>query len=120
MTPVHSYISNRNRTIMKTKLFIKGPIPLWWLTIANRSGGCTSAVAILLWFYDGMNEGQPFKLTWRLDEVTGISRQARQRALRKLEGAGLIQLTIRHGASPIVRIIKDFKDEYESKGVWGV
>ena len=104
---------------MQTKYFIKGPIPLSWLIKANRLGGCTSAVAVTLWFYDGIHHGEPFHLTWRLDDVTGISRQARQRALRKLEGAGLIQLTIRHGASPIVRIIKDFKDEDETTGGMG-
>ena len=104
---------------MKTKYFIKGPIPLSWLIKANRLGGRTSAVATTLWFYDGINHGQEFRLTWRLDDVTGISRQARQRALKKLESAGLIQLTIRHGASPIVRIIKDFKDDYEDIGGYG-
>ena len=104
---------------MKKKYFIKGSIPLSWLIKANRLGGCTSAVATTLWFYDGINHGEPFHLTWRLDDVTGVSRQARQRALRKLEGAGLIQLTIRYGASPIVRIIKDFKDEDEPTGGMG-
>ena len=119
MTPVNCYISNRNKAIMKTKYFIKGPIPLSWLIKANRLGGCTSAVATSLWFYDGINHGEPFRLTWRLDDVTGISRQARQRALKRLEAAGLIHLTIRHGAFPVVRIIKDFEDEYEDIGGYG-
>jgi hypothetical protein len=104
---------------METKYFIKGPIPLWWLTIANRLGGCTTAVAMLLWFYDGIYEGQSFQLTWRLDDVTGISRQSRQKALKKLEAAGLIELNIRHGSYPIVMIIKTPRDKDEPIGGMG-
>lgn len=91
---------------MNSDYFIKGPIPLPWLTKANRLGGSTGTIAVVLWFYDGMSKGQPFKVGWRLDYVSGVSRQARQRSLKKLADAGLIHLNLRQCAFPMVSIIK--------------
>jgi hypothetical protein len=91
---------------MSSSRFIKGPIPLIWLANANRLGGSVGVVAFVLWFYDGMNAGRPFKIDHSLDDITGVSRQTRQSALKKLEQARLIELKINRGAYPTVRIIK--------------
>jgi hypothetical protein len=96
---------------MNKKLFIKGPIPVYWVAQANRLGGSVSAIAFSLWLYDGLYKGGAFKIEHRLDDISGVTRQARQRSLLKLKDAGLIELTIRRCASPIVRIIKIPKDE---------
>ena len=91
---------------MNSNRFIKGPIPLTWLANANRLGGSVGVVGFVLWFYDGINAGRPFKINHSLDDVTGVSRQTRQSALKKLEQAGLIELKINRCAFPTVRIIK--------------
>jgi hypothetical protein len=91
---------------MNSKYFIKGPIPLTWLALANRLGKGTGAVATVLWFYEGIHNGKPFNVTHRLDDVAGVSRQTRQVALKKLQQAGLIELTINRCSFPTVRIIK--------------
>ena len=91
---------------MSSKYFIKGPIPLSWLANANRLGKGTGAVATVLWFYEGMYNGKPFKVSHRLDDVAGVSRQTRQLALKKLHQAGLIELTANRRAFPTVKIIQ--------------
>ena len=91
---------------MNSNRFIKGPIPLIWLAKANRLGKGVGVVAFVLWFYDGLNAGRPFKVDHILDNIAGVSRQTRQSALKKLAQAGLIELQIHRCAHPIVRIIK--------------
>lgn len=86
------------------KLFIKGPIPLGWLQSANRLGGSTGIVAVSLWFYAGLNKSTRFKIDGKLEKLTGITRQTRQHALRKLERAGLIRISAKVGAYPEVEI----------------
>lgn len=86
------------------RLFIKGPIPLGWLQSANRQGGSTGIVAVSLWFYAGLNKSTQFKIDGKLDRLAGVTRQTRQHALEKLERAGLIRITAKLGAYPVVEI----------------
>ena len=91
----------------KHRLFIKGPIPYSWLSMANAQGGSTGVIATGLWFYVGLKKSSQFKIDGKLDTLTGVSRQTRQSALIKLERAGLIRLTNKVGNYPTVEILQD-------------
>ena len=92
---------------MQTKLhlFTKGPIPYWWSYRANQLGIATGLIAQCLWFYVGINSSYTFKLDGNIDLLSGISRQSRQRCLKRLHDAGLIVLSPLRGAYPIVTIL---------------
>jgi hypothetical protein len=92
---------------MKTKLhlFIKGPIPYFWSYRANQLGNATGVIAQCLWFYVGINSSYTFKLDHNIDFLSGISRQTRQKCLKRLQDAGLIQLDLPRGAYPIVTLL---------------
>ena len=92
---------------MQTKLhlFTKGPIPYWWSYRANQLGAATGVIAQCLWFYAGINSSYTFKLDHNIDLLSGISRQSRQRCLKRLYDAGLIKLVLLRGAYPIVSIL---------------
>lgn len=89
--------------------FIKGPIPVSWIAKANRLGGSVGIVGLALWFYQGIHKGNSFAITRRFDEITGVSRQTRQTSLKKLHLAGLIDLNLKRGAYPVIRIIHQMK-----------
>lgn len=90
----------------KSHLFIKGPIPYLWLQRANSLGPATGIIAVNLWFYVGINNGsRTFKIDGNLDLISGLCRQTRQRCLKRLHDAGLIELSPRKGAYPFVAII---------------
>lgn len=88
----------------KSHLFTKGPIPYWWSYRANQLGTTTGVIAQCLWFYVGINSSYTFRLDHNIDFLSGISRQSRQCCLRRLHDAGLINLSLRRGAYPIVTI----------------
>jgi hypothetical protein len=86
-------------------LFIKGPIPYDWITIATSLGKSPGLVGLGLWFYKGLNNSYTFKIDHKLDDLCSISRQTRQDSLRKLDKAGLIKLTQPLGAYPHIQIL---------------
>ena len=86
------------------RLFLKGPIPLDWLTRANRLGGQTLAVAVALWFRYGITGKYEIKLTNTVLDQFGVSRWAAYRGLSKLESSGLVSVERRRGRSPLVTI----------------
>lgn len=92
---------------MQTKLhlFTKGPIPYWWSYRANQLGIATGLIAQCLWFYVGINSSYTFKLDGNIDLLSGISRQSRQKCLKRLHDAGLITLVPLKGAYPMVSIL---------------
>jgi hypothetical protein len=87
-------------------LFIRGPIPFDWLMRANNIGGKAGLVGNALWLYVGLKKSLAFKIDGKLDLLCGISRQARQSNLKKLEENGLIKFTNRSGCYPQIEIIK--------------
>ncbi len=96
---------------IKAHLFIRGPIPLLWIQQANAIGHATGVGGVALWFYVGLNGGRrTFKLDSKFEALTRISRQTRQKCLRRLSEAGLICLQSSPGCYPEVTI-------YEIKGI---
>ena len=101
--PTKTYLPKIKR--LPSNLFLKGPIPLNWLSQANALGGSTGIVATGLWLYVGLNHGFTFKIDSKLDQFTHITRQTRQPALQKLQYAGLLKIIDKPGAYPTIEIL---------------
>ena len=52
-----------HREWRKTDRYIKGPVPLDWVTRANALPGKAGAVGIALWFLVGVKNSMTFKVT---------------------------------------------------------
>lgn len=81
-------------------------IPFDWLRRANRLSGKTTTVALALWFLAGVKKSMTFRLTAEAVDLAGCSRGALYHGLAALEGAGLIAITRRPGARPLITIHK--------------
>lgn len=90
------------------KKFLKGPIPLDWLTAAAQLPGKAINVGIALWWLAGMSKTGILKLTRQSQLALNISKDAERDGLRRLQRAGLIELTTRPGQRHSVRIVKEF------------
>lgn len=84
--------------------FLKGPIPLPWLSKAADLPGKALALGLTLWYLWGLNRGKPFKLTGSALGSFKVGRKAAYKGLELLEQAGLIDVQRRTGARPIVTI----------------
>jgi len=89
----------------KKQLFLRGPIPMPWLSRAAYLPGKTLSVAIALWWLYGMGSGQPFKLTRTALKYFNIGRDATSDALCRLEEAGLIEVKRTKGQRPTITIL---------------
>lgn len=87
------------------QLFIKGPIPLDWITTANSLPGKAGAVGLGLWFLKGVTCSNVVKVTSQVEQIAGCSRKAVYAALEALEAAGLVQVQKSPGRRPIVEVI---------------
>jgi len=86
--------------------FLKGPIPLWWLTRAAKLPGKATALGIALWWIHGMSKNDSFKLTRKALEAMNVSRDAATDGLRRLEADGLVSVQRAKGKRPVVQIIR--------------
>ena len=89
----------------KKELFLRGPIPLEWLSKASKLQGKVLHVAIALWWCHGMAKGKPFKLTQMALSSLNIKRGAVSAGLARLEQAGLIRIERNPGQRPTISII---------------
>jgi hypothetical protein len=85
--------------------FLKGPIPLWWLTRASKLPGKATALGIALWWLRGMSKDDSFKLTGKALEAMNVSRDAATDGLRRLEVDELVSVERAKGKRPTVHII---------------
>ena len=90
----------------RSRLFLKGPIPLPWLCTAAQCSGKALHVALALWFQVGVNRMNRLSLSYRLLREFGVGRHAAYRGLRALEQAGLITVSKGRGRSPIVTLLE--------------
>jgi hypothetical protein len=88
--------------------FIAGPIPVCWVCRAGRLGVKASLVGLALWHIRGLRKSNTFIVSNLMLRDWGIQADAKSRALRKLERAGLIRVE-RHGKrSPqVTLLVKD-------------
>ena len=94
----------QKRSVKCSKMFIKGPIPLGWMTKAASVGGKTLHVAVALWFLVGLKRSRKVTLSQSKLKLFGVSRQASYRALLRLEDAGLVSVDRHPGRNPIVTL----------------
>ena len=87
------------------ELFIRGPIPLWWMAAAGHLGGKVLLVALYLWHLVGLNDCLRVKLATRKLSDMGVTRQAVHRALTALEYHQLLLVERRPGCCPVVTLI---------------
>ncbi len=85
--------------------FIKGPIPLDWVTCANKLPGKAGPVGFALWFLAGIKKSRTFKLTGEVERIAACNRRTLYPALKALEKAGLIEVQPKRGARPTVVIL---------------
>ena len=88
-----------------TEKFIKGPIPLKWITKANALPGKTGNVGIALWFLVGIKGSNTFKITREVETIAACNRKALYQALSRLEEAMLIKVERSPGARANVTLL---------------
>lgn len=97
--------------------FLKGPIPLPWLTAVTRlSGKAPLAVALAVWFEAGRRKSNEVKLTSAVLRRFSVNRKAKYSALKSLERAGLVRVRREPRRNPVVTIL-DVQGEPGGGGV---
>ena len=86
--------------------FLKGPIPLDWLSTAARLPGRSLHVAIAIWFTASLARSATVPLSNVASLTFGLDRNAKYRALQWLEEAGLISVQRKLGRSPVVTLLE--------------
>ncbi len=88
-------------------LFLRGPIPMDWLSKAADLPGKTLHLALALWWLKGMSKVEAFKLTRKALTLLHISRDATRDGLNRLEQQGLIRVERKTGQSHVITIRND-------------
>src|SRR5262249_47178588 len=86
--------------------FLKGPIPLAWLSVACSLGSKAAiSVSLAIWFEAGRRKSDLVKLTSAILERFHVNRKAKYRGLALLEEAGLIAVYRQPRKNPEVTIL---------------
>jgi hypothetical protein len=85
--------------------FIAGPIPVAWVCRASKLGVKALLVGMALWHLKGLRKAGTLIVSNIMLRDWGIRSDAKRRALRKLERAGLIRVEGRGKRSPQVTIL---------------
>ena len=88
-----------------TELFLKGPIPLVWLSRAALLPGKTLNVALAICWLSGMSKNRAVKVTRQALQHFHVSRDAYLDALKRMEEVGLITVQRSSGRTAIVEIL---------------
>jgi DNA-binding transcriptional ArsR family regulator len=85
--------------------FIAGPVDVSWVCQASQLGVKALLVGLALWHLKGLRRSNSFELSNLMVREWGIQPDAKARALRKLEKAGLVILERRGKRSPRVTLV---------------
>jgi hypothetical protein len=85
--------------------FLKGPIPWPWIAAAAALPGQSLLVGLCIWRLAGATKSQTVLFGNSDLKPLGIDRAAKSRALRALEGAGLIKIARQHGRLPKIVLL---------------
>jgi hypothetical protein len=85
--------------------FTNGPVPLRWLECTTGLPGRSIQVALALWYEATRSSSRCVALSNKLCLRFHVERNAKYRALRSLELAGLASVERRRGRSPRVTIL---------------
>jgi DNA-binding transcriptional ArsR family regulator len=89
--------------------FIAGPIDAPWVRQAGHLGVKALLVGLTLWYIRGLRKTDTFVVSNLMLQDWGVQPDAKRRALRKLEKAGLIQVERRGKRSPQVTLVVEKK-----------
>jgi hypothetical protein len=99
--------SSRPRSRRIRGEFLKGPIPLNWLSGASKlKGKAPLAVALAIWFERGRRRGGEVRLTTAILDRFGINRKAKYGGLKALEEAGLIRVHRELRRNPLITVLE--------------
>ncbi len=104
IAPSSQKASKRRPRTRHGEQFIAGPIPLPWITAAAALPGKAMQTAMAIWFLAGVRRSSCVTLTTCLVKKFSVLPDAKRRALKALEKAGLIQVDRGRGRNPIVTI----------------
>jgi DNA-binding transcriptional ArsR family regulator len=90
----------------RTEGFIKGPIPLDWISRAANLSGKTLQVALVLWYLAGLKRSTTVSLGAKQLSMMGVSRDAKYEALRRLKEAGLVSVEQSSGRAPLISLLR--------------
>jgi hypothetical protein len=85
--------------------FIAGPIDVQWVVQASRLGVKALLVGLALWHLKRLRQADTFTVSNLMMREWGVQPDAKSRALRALERAGLIRVERRGKCSPHVALI---------------
>lgn len=91
---------------MKKKPFVKGPIPLWWVTKASKLPGKAFHVAIAVRYLSGVRGGKTVTVTRSDRRTFGLERYSLYRGLEHLANAKLVYVDRKSGRAPVVTILE--------------
>lgn len=94
--------------------FLKGPIPLNWVSKAVQLSGSAWPVGTAIWYLVGLTQSPTVKLTKSTLDLFGITRHSKYRALDALETAGLIHVISKIGKNPLITVLEVVLDDHES------
>lgn len=87
-------------------LFIRGPIPMAWISAAATLPGKALHVALALFWLAGMKPQQKIKITRQALGLFSVSDDAYRDALPRLTAAGLIKVWPAPGQRALVEIVR--------------
>jgi hypothetical protein len=86
--------------------FVKGPLPLNWLSSACKlSGKSPLTVALAILFEVGRRKSNEIVLTTAICQRFGVKRKSKYRGLSALEAAGLILVNRRPRKNPVITVL---------------
>lgn len=102
-TTVQAFVPGKPATTVSR--FIKGPIPLDWISRAACLPGKTLHVALALQYLAGLQKTDTVKLGAKVLANLGVARDAKYDALVRLQQAGLIAVAQAPGRTPVVTLL---------------
>ena len=94
------------QTKRESGFFLHPQVQLAWVEMAAQLGTQALVVGILLQFRFLLSQKELVTLPKNFLARFGISRGAKQRALKKLEDAGLIRVSRVNGHSPVIKLLR--------------
>jgi len=85
--------------------FVRGPIPLSWISKAAHLPGKSLNAGLACWYLMYLKKSNKFKLSNIVANKFGLNKDSKLRALKNLEDAGLIRCTRVQGRSVVVEML---------------
>jgi hypothetical protein len=92
-------------TLTKNRLYLRGPIPLEWISKAACLPGRVLHVGLALWHLSALKREKVVKMQGKILKSFGISRGVYKKGLDQLSEIGLVSVERKPGSTPIVTIL---------------